>query len=257
MAAVASVFAVIVFAIPLMAGLIADNFPIGLERKLGDSVAQQVKDMFSADVCTTPAGTRALAKLSMALADKADLRHPVRIDVLNTSVFNAIALPGGQVFLFDGLLQKANNVDEVAGVLGHEIGHEHARDSLRGMIRSGGTAFLLGLLFGDVTGSWAVIFVTRQLIDSAYSRDAETKADDFGKAVMHELERPASDMARLLVRISGEEGKRGNIFASHPMSKERLARLESADADHGRPLNGPPLLTEGEWRALKRICKDD
>ena len=256
-AAVASVVGIIVFIIPLMAGLIADNFPPLLERRLGDSVAVQVKDMFSADVCTSPAGTRALNKLSAALTDKSDLRHPVRIDVLNTKVLNAIALPGGQVFLFDGLLEKAENVDEIAGVLGHEIGHEHARDGLRGMVRSGGTAFLLGLLFGDVTGSWGVIYVTRQLLDSAHSREAETKADDFGRDVMHALERPASDMARLLVRISGEEGKRGSIFASHPMSKDRLARLEKADGGAAGALRGEPLLTAGEWRALKNICVKD
>lgn len=255
--AVASVAGIIIFIIPLMAGLIADNFPPVLERRLGDSVAMQVRDMFSAEICTSPAGTRALGKLSAALTEKSDLRHPVQIHVLNTKVLNAIALPGGQVFLFDGLLEKAENVDEIAGVLGHEIGHEHARDGLRGMVRSGGTAFLLGLLFGDVTGSWGVIYVTRQLLDSAHSREAETKADDFGRSVMHALERPASEMARLLVRISGEEGKRGNIFASHPMSKDRLARLEKADGGASGSLRGQPLLTAGEWRALKNICAKD
>lgn len=256
-AAVASVVGIVVFVIPLMAGLIADNFPPVLERRLGESVAVQVKDMFRADVCTSPAGTRALGKLSAALTAKSDLRYPVRIDVLNTKVLNAIALPGGQVFLFDGLLERAESVDEIAGVLGHEIGHEHARDGLRGLVRSGGTAFLLGLLFGDVTGSWGVVYVTRQLLDSAHSREAETKADDFGRGVMHALERPASDMARLLVRISGEEGQRGSIFASHPMSKERLARLEKADGGAPGSLRGQPLLTAGEWRALKTICTDD
>lgn len=257
MGAVASVLTIVFFVIPLMSGMIARAVPDWFERRLGDSVAVQVKDMFSAEVCSSPAGTRALNKLAGMLTDKSDLRHPVRIDVLKTPVYNAIALPGGQVFLFDGLLQKAQNVDEIAGVLGHEIGHEAARDGLTGIIRSGGTAFLLGLLFGDVAGSTAVLFVTRQLIDSSHSRDAESRADDFGRRVMHALDRPAADMARLLVRISGAEKDKGNIFASHPMSKERLERLQQADAARQNPVNGEALLTPGEWTALRNICKDD
>jgi Zn-dependent protease with chaperone function len=257
LAAVASIFALIVYAIPLLSDRIALLVPPSLERRLGETVAQQVISQFDGKVCSSPAGDRALQKLSGLLSKRSDLRHPIRISVLGTPVLNAIALPGGNLFLFDGLLQKARNVDEVAGVLGHEIGHDVNRDVMRGMIRSGGTAFLLGLLLGDVTGSWAVIFVSRQLFDAAHSREAETMADDHGRAVMHDLGRPAAEMAKLLVRISGEEKGRGNIFASHPMSKDRLERLEKADAALGRPLAGRPLLSPEEWQALRRICSAD
>ena len=66
--------------------------------------------------------------------------------VLSTPVPNAFALPGGRVYLFHGLLAKAENVDEVAGVLAHELGHLRQRDNLRQLIYNGGTSFLIGLL---------------------------------------------------------------------------------------------------------------
>lgn len=257
LAAVASIFAIIFHVIPLLADRVAVLIPPSLERRLGETASEQVLSMFDAKVCRSPAGDAALQKLAGALSAHSELRNPIRMQVLGTSTVNAIALPGGNVFLFDGLLQKARNVDEVAGVLGHEIGHDVNRDIMRGMIRSGGTAFLLSLLLGDVTGSWAVIFASRQLFDAAHSREAEFAADDHGRSVMHDLGRPAAEMAKLLVRMSGEEKGRGNIFASHPMSRDRLERLQGADSALGKPLDGEPLLTSSEWQALRRICSTD
>lgn len=255
MTAAASVLVAIMFVVPLMAGLLAQLVPPAVERKLGDQVAQQLRGMYKADVCSSPAGDRALGRLSAILTDATGLRHPVRISVLDTSTKNAVALPGGQIFLFDGLLQLAQSPDEIAGVLGHEIGHEIARDGLKGFFRSGGTAFLLGLLFGDVSGSWAVIMASREVIESAHSREAETRADNVGQQVLHSMGRPAAAVAELLVRISGNETK--SIFDSHPLPKERLDRLRKADASAGRALDGPPLLSDGEWRALRAICVKD
>ena len=51
--------------------------------------------------------------------------------------------------------------DEIAGVLAHELGHLKHRDNMRGLIYNGGTSFLIGLLFGDITGSSALIFASR------------------------------------------------------------------------------------------------
>ena len=69
-----------------------------------------------------------------------------------------------EVYLLNGLLAKAENPDEIAGVLAHELGHLRHRDGTRNLIYNGGTSFLIGLLFGDVTGSGAVIFASRSLV---------------------------------------------------------------------------------------------
>ena len=255
LAAAASIIVVALFGVPKLARALAGVTPVWAERKLGDAVTGQVRVMFGGEVCTGAEGVAALSKLSAALTAKANLRHDVRIEVLGSRIPNAVALPGGQVFLFDGLLAKAQHVDEIAGVLGHELGHAAHRDGLRALIEAGGTSFLLGLLFGDVTGSGALIVVVREIIGSAHSREAEAAADIYGRDLMHALGRPAAPMARILTRIDpSKPGEKGSIFDSHPMTGDRLKRLEAADASPPRVLDGPPLLNEAEWAALKSVC---
>ena len=92
-------------------------------------------------------------------------------------------------------------------MLAHELGHLKHRDSMRGLIRDGSTSFLIGLLFGDITGSSALIFGSRTLVTSSHSREAETNADGFAIDVMHRLGRPAKPTGELLLRVTGKESK--------------------------------------------------
>jgi len=108
-------------------------------------------------------------------------------------------------------------------------------------------------LFGDITGSGALIFASRSLVTSSYSRDAETNADTFAIETMHKLGRPAKPMGELMFRVTGKEAGKGlSIISSHPLTEDRLARMGKADADGA--LKGPPLLSSAEWRALKGVC---
>ena len=175
----------------------------------------------------------------------------IEADVLATPIPNAFALPGGKVYLFDGLLAKAQNPDEIAGVIAHELGHLRHRDGTRNLIYNGGTSFLVGLLFGDVTGSSALIFASRSLVTASYSREAEQNADTFSIDLMHKLGRPTKPMGELLFRVTGKEGSNALSFlANHPLTEDRLKRM----ADEDRPPSGPPLLTAEEWTSLKSIC---
>ncbi|MGC1563768.1 MAG: M48 family metallopeptidase, partial [Bradyrhizobium sp.] len=150
------------------------------------------------------------------------------------------------------LLAKAESPDEIAGVLAHELGHVSHRDNTRNLIHSGGTSFLIGLLFGDITGSGALIIASRSLVTASYSREAEQGADDFAIDVMHRLGRPTKPMGELMFRVTGKEGdKTLSILANHPLTEDRLKRFSEED----RPASGPPLLTASEWTALKVVCK--
>lgn len=112
-------------------------------------------------------------------------------------------------------------------------------------------SFLIGLLFGDVTGSGAVIFASRSLVTASYSCEAEQNADNFSIDVMRKLGRPAKAMGELLFRVTGKQGDSSlSILASHPVTEDRLKRMSEVD----RPASGPPLLTAAEWNSLKAIC---
>jgi len=250
-AATVSIVLLVLFGIPMAADRLAPLVPQSLERKLGEVSEAQIKSMFGNRVCNNAAGQAAYDKLLGELREAAGLDASVESHVLATAVPNAFTLPGGKVYLFSGLLAKAENADEIAGVLAHEFGHLKHRDNMRGMIYNGGTSFLIGLLFGDVTGSSALIFASRSVITSSYSREAERGADDFSISMMHKLGRPTRAMGELLFRVTGREGDRSlSILASHPLTEDRLKQMSEADV----PPSGPPLLTDTEWKALKAIC---
>jgi predicted Zn-dependent protease len=252
LAAAASIVGLVLFAIPFAADWLTPMVPQALERRLGDAAERQVETIFSDRLCRDAAGQASFTKLVTALRDAAGLDSEITAQVLQTSIPNAFALPGGKVVLFSGLLAKADNPDEIAGVLAHELGHLKHRDSIRELIHNGGTSFLIGLLFGDVTGSGAVIFASRSLVTASYSREAEQGADDFAIAVMHKLGRSPKPMGELLLRVTGKQsGKIPTILASHPLTEDRLQRM----SDEDRAASGPPLLDDDEWAALKAICK--
>lgn len=250
-AAAASLVAVVLFGMPLAADRLAPLVPEALQQRIGDAAEVQVKAIFGGGVCNNPDGQAAFSKLVNRIRDAAGLDASVKSAVLPTSVPNAFALPGGKVYMLKGLLDRAESPDEVAGILAHEFGHLKHHDNMRGLIYNGGTSFLIGLLFGDVTGSSAVIFASRSVVEASYSRDAESAADTFAIEMMHALGRSPKPAAELMYRITGKEGGKSiSILASHPLTEDRLARMTKED----KPPSGPPLLTAQEWSALKGIC---
>ena len=80
-------------------------------------------------------------------------------------------------------------------------------------------------------------------------RPTRRSSDGFAIGVMHKLGRSPKPLGELLTRVTGSERQR-NILSSHPVSAERLDRMTRED----RPVTGPPLLTDAEWTALKKIC---
>lgn len=191
-------------------------------------------------------------KVAAAVKQAAGLRDvTIRAAVFSSPIANAFALPGGTIYLFEGMLAKAENADEIAGILAHEFGHLKYRHAMRNLIYDGGTSFLIGLLFGDITGSGALIFASRVLVTASYSREAEQDADTFAIDTMHRLGRSPRPMGELIFRVTGEERDDGlSMLSSHPLTEDRRARMSSEDR---RP-SKPPLLTKAEWALLKGIC---
>lgn len=250
-AAACSIVLIVAFVIPALSDRLAPLVPAPLERRLGGAVDNQVRVLFGNKNCSNPEGAAAFTKLVEKLRVAGGLDVPLDAQVLDSKISNAIALPGGKIYLMRGMLDDAQHADEIAGVLAHELGHVHNRDGLRRLIQMGSTSFLVGLLFGDVTGSGAVILVARSLFDASYSRENETDADSFSINVMNKLGRSPTAMGEFLVRITKKKEFGPTIFASHPLSEERLARMRK----EGRPVSGPELLTAQEWNALKDVCK--
>jgi predicted Zn-dependent protease len=164
---------------------------------------------------------------------------------------NAFAVPGGYVFVFSGLLSRAANDDEIAGVLGHEIGHVHAhhitRQQTQGMAWN--AAALIGALLSVVNPVLgAAGIAAAQTAQLKYSRDFEQEADYLGLRIMsqsgydpHSLE---SFFKQLLVEQRVNPAGVPPYMLSHPVTEERVAHVDSIiDAQKLKTPKGRPAAS--------------
>jgi predicted Zn-dependent protease len=197
------------------------HVPPEVERTLGDGMAQVVRQ--SGHPCSAPE----LEALARRLAAQAglDAEH-LDVAVLDDETVNAFALPGGHVFVFTGLLKKAQSPDEVAGVLAHELGHVVLRHHLRSALRSLGVGAVASAVFGDTSGLTALLAAgSSQLLGLAFSRDQETEADAFAVSLAEQVGFDPLAVGRFLERME-ESGAPPSLLRTHPAGPERHRALE-------------------------------
>ena len=255
-----SLFAVAVYGVPMIADRLASFIPQTFERRLGAAADAQVRAMLDKgpkdrpfECGTAPveqAGRAAFEKLMSRLQQASGLRIPLHAAVIRREEANAIALPGGHIYVFKGLIDQAETVDEVAGVIAHELGHVANRDGARAILQKTGLSLIFGMLLGDFVGGGAVVLASETLLKSAYSRSAESRADDFAVRTMQAAGADGRALARFLGRIAGN-ARTGSIFTDHPATPERVSRINAIAPPQS---GGATLLDAADWRALKRVC---
>jgi len=225
---------------------IAPHVPIAWEQKLGDAM---VGDL-GGRLCETPGSRAAIEKLRRQLGADVPIRQ---IGIANVPMINAVAMPGGRILLFDGLIREAKSPDEIAGVLAHEIGHVRNRDTMTALVRQLGLSVLLGGFDGNVGGA------INGLLAMSYSREAERAADLYSIGAIRAAgisPLPTAVFFDKLGKLSGgERAERAmSWMASHPVSAERKAAFEQSAVKGKRYV---PSLSAAEWRAVVNACRED
>ena len=185
--------------------------------------------------------------------------EPFTFTLLDSDVVNAFALPGGYVYVTRGLVALTNNEAELAGVLGHEIGHVTARHSAQryDQAQLGQYATLAGQLAGMLLGGYVggaegarlggqglgqATSLGAQAIVQGYSRDQEFEADQLGIRYLGAAGYEPGAMATFLATLQADDAYRqrtkdggtdeasflGDWFRSHPRTPERVARAVEA-----------------------------
>jgi predicted Zn-dependent protease len=165
-----------------------------------------------------------------------------RVGVLDEPEPNALALPGGAILVTSGLLEQVRSENELALVLGHELGHFRARDHLRGLGRGLALELVLDAFGGEpvVTG---MAGLAGQLAQRGFDRHQESEADAFGlELVAAEYGHVAGAgdfFARLAASAQGDQDAVEGYLGTHPLHAERIAALHAEAAAHGWPEQGP------------------
>lgn len=228
---------------------LAPLIPSSLDKKLGDALVGD----FGGRFCSTAAGDAALKKLVNALDDQP---QDLRVEVAKIDMINAVALPGGNVILFDGLLKQARSPDEVAGVLAHEIGHVREKHVMQALLRQMGLAVVLGGIDGN---SGALV---NNMLAMSYSRESEAEADAHSMKALGQANISPVGTASFFDRLSnldgsaGDEAERGitGYLTSHPLSRSRKEAFEKSIVKGAKY---KPALTSNEWNELKTMCTQD
>jgi Zn-dependent protease with chaperone function len=249
-------------AVPALAARLTPFVPVSVERKLGAAIDLQVRTALDTQrrgrqfecglVPDKQPAKLALSRLLRRLETIAALEMPLRIAVVRRNEPNAIALPGGQIYVFQGLIERADTPDQLAGVLAHEIGHVAHRDGTRAVLHDAGLSFLFGMMLGDFIGGGAVVVAARTLLQSSYSREAEAAADIYGVQLMRKAGGDGRALAVMLAKIGGATEPGMRILRDHPDTKARIAAIERLAPARGSGM----LLAAHDWAALRTICRD-
>lgn len=210
--------------VPGLSDQLARTVPIEWEIDLGNQLSKQVIETEKQDELKS-AQLDSFFRLMKVQTD-----YPLKFYFLNDSTVNAFAVPGGSIMVYKGLMDKIENYEALAGLLGHEFTHIQNKHSLRSMFRSLSGFVLLSILFGDLTGVAGVLLENSHSIQNlSYSREFEEEADEGAVQIL--LDRKiALDGMLGLFKIFQSLGAKGlnlpEFLSTHPVTDDRIKFVE-------------------------------
>ena len=225
------------------------KMPTSIDARIGDLTYAQL-GQFGELVNEGPAfeAVRTVGQRLVAHLPKHDFNF--RFVVINDSSINAFAAPGGVVVVHTGLLAKATSIDQLVGVLGHEVTHVTRRHSLRQMIYDLGLSTTLRWLLGVPDGvADTIAGAAVNLSGLKFSREQETEADRGGIELLQNARLPATGLQSFFNMLAQERGSVPSFLSTHPADKERSATLQRLIAERGQWTVEPLVI---DWDAVRK-----
>jgi beta-barrel assembly-enhancing protease len=167
------------FGIPTIAENIAEKFPIEYEKQIGE----QLFDVLTREYVKDSSKTALVNEFFQELGYPS--KYDAEITVVDYSMVNAFAVPGGNIVVFSGILDKMQNSNELAALLAHELSHIELKHSTKSIFRSLANYMFISLIFYDVNAIASILLENVDMLTNLhYSRTLEQEADEHGLAMM-------------------------------------------------------------------------
>jgi len=225
---------------------------IALGKQLASEVERQAK------IVNDPVIAEYVNRVGQNLVRNSDAKVPFTIKVIDSEEVNAFALPGGFFFVNSGLILKADNEAELAGVMSHEIAHVAARHGTRQATR--GEIAQLGMIPLIFMGGWTgygIYQAASVLVPVGFlkfSRTFESEADMLGLEYMYKAGYDPTAFVDFFEKVETLEkrkpGTMAKVFSTHPMTDDRI---RAAQSNIQNLLKAKPeyVLTTSEFNDVK------
>jgi beta-barrel assembly-enhancing protease len=203
------------FGIPTIAESVAEKFPIKYEEELGE----KLHDAFIRGYTVDSAKTVLVNDFYKEL--KYPSEHHIKITVVDLDMVNAFAVPGGNIVVFNGILEKMKHGEELAALLAHEASHVELRHSTKSMFRSLANYLFISLVFYDVNAIASILIDNANMLAHlSYSRNLEQEADKNGLNLMADRKINPQGMIQLFELLKEESQPKRRIKDTKDRTKE-------------------------------------
>jgi len=214
---------------------------------LTTQIIAHYQDDTEANSCRNNAGRRSIDNLMRQLTTASFTDQQIQVFVIPSHTANALAVPGGRIVLFSGMVSMVESPDELAGILAHELAHILLNHPVEGVVHSIGLSAIADLLTGG--GGVAAADFASHLVEMKYSREQEMEADDTALLILAAAGLRADGFDRVMRRFAEQENELVPEFLStHPASEARAAKARLFGS------GGKPGMSDEVWERLKRQC---
>lgn len=183
-------------------------------------------------------------------------RSSIKLHVLMKDEVNAFALPHGHLIVYSGLIEAADNQEELAGVICHEIAHIELNHVMEKLMKEVGLSILISMTTGN-NGSEMVKETAKILASSAFDRNSEKDADLKAVDYLATSNINPEPFAHFLYKLGDAENEVMQYLSwvsTHPDSKERGAYIIEYSRD--KTSKNKAILTQESWKELKENLKE-
>ena len=228
------------------------DFSIEQEEELGDLMKDGIWNEFPA--VRSQRADSAIEVISKRLLDAVDSTpYRYQFRVIKSEDVNAFTIPGGNIYIFSGLLTMSDSPEEVAAVLAHEIAHAEKRHVVNKIIKEFSIAVVVGILAGGDPS--VIIQIIQQVVGSSFDREQEEEADRYALELMEKAKIDPKHLGEFFTKLD-ERGlsfnKNLEFLATHPHNDSRIEKVRGYRT--ARDFHEEKI--EMNWESIKEAIKE-